>query len=642
MTNDFAVSDSQQTRKSPMLPLIGAVGGGYAGYKLANRRGADKDWNDLIKEVKDTTDFSKKENPDLWQGVKDKLAEVDRLEAELKKASEAKLSPNTDVARRLADVEEEAKDALAKLRESSNRTSTGIGNFPNAASIKTELNKENYPKGWGEINRANCSNSKSAQEILTDYVDKLKSAEINLEDKLKSEKDLLNTLKENLNSTTSGNEGLYTKFYNELKDKGSDEIAEYFRNDAKRGEGYKAISEYFDKKVGALNDKNVESTFKEWLKKEKNIEKFELLDTNPNSRKYKQIQVMGNDKFLTTKWVLEADYNAALDDFSNELKKSRTESIEKMLEPAQRYVEEQKRLTNLFNHIASEKGGIDADVFVDAGIIADTSKRPTANKIKTFVNQAGCVTNYTDAKGNVFEGYAANVKRLELAKNGAKNDAKMADLLNTLKSQNKAGITDDIITQMKTLYGNDVTIADALKKAKAEETIYGKYIKEEKSIKNNLEKIIDENPLVKEQMDKIAEIENTSREGKALKSIRRKLADTFPGIFGKYNVDGVVTETTAEVTENDLSQSLKDRLKKVRDEYAEAAKKDGAVDETAKKNAEEALAKGKKELEDAGKKLGEKIGKTGGTKGKIIGTIIGVAAGAGLLWMIAPKKSKKA
>jgi len=643
MTNDFAVVDQQQTRKSPMWPAVGAIGGGVAGYVIGNRRSNAKTHEDLVKEAKDITDFSTKPEgeKELWETLNTKLKEKTRLEDELKKASEAKLPENTDVAKRLAEVEKEAENALKEMRERANRTSTGIGNFPNAASIKTELNKENYPNGWGEINRANCSQSKSAQEILTEYVSKLQTAENNLKSKLESEKNLLNALKDNLNSTTTGNEGLYTTFYNKLKDKGSDDIAEYFRN-SKKGDGYKEISKYFDKNFGELTNDNIESVFKEWLKKDKNFEKFELLDTEPSSpRKYEKIEVMGNNDFLKTKWVSKSEYETALEDFGNELKKTRTESIEKMLEPAQRYVEEQKRLTNLFNHIASEKGGIKGGVFVDAGIIPNTDKRPTADNIRSFVNEASSVTKFTDTKGNVIEGYAADVKRLELAKNGAKNDAKMVDLLNSLMSQKKAGITEDIITKMNTLYGDNVTIADALKKAKAKESVYGKYIKEEKSIKNNLEKIIDENPLVKEQMDKIAEIENTSKEGKALKSIRRKLADTFPGIFGKYNVDGVVTETTAEVTENDLSQSLKYKLKKVRDEYAEAAKKDGKVDEEAKKKAEEALEKGKKDVEEAVNKLKEKLGK-GGTKGRIIGAILGVAAGAGLLWLIAPKKSKEA
>lgn len=612
MTNDFAVSDSQQTRKSPMLPLIGAVGGGYAGYKLANRRGADKDWNDLIKEVKDTTDFSKKENPDLWQGVKDKLAEVDRLEAELKKASE-----KTVTGPELENLNA-AKDALQKEIERLQVIENG--KVPSASFSHEAFNPAKLPKytelGMEDLPSTYTSGKKAGKNIkpteMQKWYEKLVSdaqtAHNDLQAKLKSPTGLETQQKTFIDGLKINN-----AFYKaNLAGAKEDAIITYF-NDAIRYDsfGKKSYSPQFDK-VMSIVEKEYPipgSLAAEDIRAIGQVVDAKAPTTPGMSRFIIRTPKESGRGFVTE--IIEYDgkaYGELLTQKQAEVMATRETVASQIFNEAQ----------NTFR-LSMERDNLPK-------VFGENVERSICEK-----------TGLYNARTDVLD-----IAKIIDPANSSQYSKDIKSLQGSLKNATKNPYDKAIVSKYTTVAGTTPTkveVQKALEAANARNRVFMQYERELKSLKSQIEESLKANDIFKEYETKIADFIG-GKEGEAVRKADKALMDQFPTLF-KESSEGV-SGTAKTITENDVAQAFRDKVKTAQEAFDKAAKKDGAVDETAKKNAEEALAKGKKELEDAGKKLGEKIGKTGGTKGKIIGTIIGVAAGAGLLWMIAPKKSKKA
>lgn len=92
-----------QPQKTSTTPYTvgGAVVGGLAGAGINSWVKKPMSWEDVVKEAKDTTDFSTKAEPASWESVKAKAKEVTDLEAKLKNVPDKTLA-------------EDAAEAIAK------------------------------------------------------------------------------------------------------------------------------------------------------------------------------------------------------------------------------------------------------------------------------------------------------------------------------------------------------------------------------------------------------------------------------------------------------------------------------------------------------------------------------------------------
>ena len=84
----------QVQKKNNTVPytLGGAAVGATAGYFINNAVQSKANWEDLVKEVKDTTDFSSKAEPATWNSLKEKANEVAKLQEQLKNLPEKTLT----------------------------------------------------------------------------------------------------------------------------------------------------------------------------------------------------------------------------------------------------------------------------------------------------------------------------------------------------------------------------------------------------------------------------------------------------------------------------------------------------------------------------------------------------------------------
>ena len=105
----------QVQKKNNTVPytLGGAAVGATAGYFINNAVQSKANWEDLVKEVKDTTDFSSKAEPATWNSLKEKANEVAKLQEQLKNLPEKTLADDAQEVKAL----NAAKDNYAKALE---------------------------------------------------------------------------------------------------------------------------------------------------------------------------------------------------------------------------------------------------------------------------------------------------------------------------------------------------------------------------------------------------------------------------------------------------------------------------------------------------------------------------------------------
>ena len=128
----------QVQKKNNTVPytLGGAAVGATAGYFINNAVQSKANWEDLVKEVKDTTDFSTKAEPATWNSLKEKANEVAKLQEQLKNLPEKTLPDN---AQEVTDLKA-AKENYAKALEAEKnklKNTKHITDIPDSRSFKT-------------------------------------------------------------------------------------------------------------------------------------------------------------------------------------------------------------------------------------------------------------------------------------------------------------------------------------------------------------------------------------------------------------------------------------------------------------------------------------------------------------------------
>ena len=133
----------QVQKKNNTVPytLGGAAVGATAGYFINNAVQSKANWEDLVKEVKDTTDFSTKAEPATWNSLKEKANEVAKLQEQLKNLPEKTLA---DDVKEVVDLNT-AKENYAKALEAEKnkfKNAAGVTNsVPAIETIEENLSK---------------------------------------------------------------------------------------------------------------------------------------------------------------------------------------------------------------------------------------------------------------------------------------------------------------------------------------------------------------------------------------------------------------------------------------------------------------------------------------------------------------------
>lgn len=601
MTNDFAVAD-QQTRKSPLWPTVGAVAGGFAGYKIGNNKGAKKDWESLINEVKDTTDFSTKEDPDMWKGVKDKLAEVEKLEEELKKASEAKLPADSEIAKKLEKVEKEADERLASLRSEAARKA----GKPETVTTATKIVE--YNPNWS-MTEAEAKEYKELYKTYTDELAKLKGKKefTDIERAISDRRVTIETLVEDAK-------------------KDADSLIELRKTAKPRKQAAypanmqefvdKFAKEYFEEAL--VRNGEIKLTNAELIE----IAKNKLLDKAPGGKlgiDYFEVTAKdGSKKFVQFDKAQKKLYQEKLASKVESESQKLTNSFSRMVEVKELLANTDKAKTKLANELKIDSGSLKSAGFVDGSA-------------KRNINMIDTIKSWSKAD------IEKDIKILK--------DAGMTDYVPKEKLQNAD--VQALIEKYKNVKVNSKTGESLIKTPKDVYEMLSSRLGIIRKYDGRVEGLNKELDTLYTDCDKTLADLIKKKEGMTSKELRAAESQ-IRGKFGKFleKIKGTKVSESAEgvadsISEADLPKELKERLEKIRAEYREAAKTGGKVDEAAKKIAEENRNKAKTELEEAGKKLAEKLGKTG-KKGKIVGAVVGAAAGLGLLWMIAPKKPKEA
>ena len=121
-----AVNQPQvQQKKKSTTPYVlgGVVGGGLVGAGVNSLVKKPTSWEDVVKEAKDTTDFSTKAEPASWEAVKKNAQEVADLEAKLKAVPEKTLTSGAefDALEAAKKARQEEFDRLFKAEKESGK-----------------------------------------------------------------------------------------------------------------------------------------------------------------------------------------------------------------------------------------------------------------------------------------------------------------------------------------------------------------------------------------------------------------------------------------------------------------------------------------------------------------------------------------
>lgn len=137
----------QKTSSTPYV-LGGAVAGGAVGGAINHYMKKPMCWEDVIKEAKDTTDFSSKAEPASWEGVKAKAKEVADLEEKLKAVPEKTLAEDAaeSIAKRdaIAARDKEFERLLdVEKKKASGRT---VSSMPTAEDMRLGIKGDDASK----------------------------------------------------------------------------------------------------------------------------------------------------------------------------------------------------------------------------------------------------------------------------------------------------------------------------------------------------------------------------------------------------------------------------------------------------------------------------------------------------------------
>jgi hypothetical protein len=579
MTNDFAVT--QQQKKSPVWPTVGAIAGGVGGYYAARGKYATHD--DIIKEAHDIPDIKAQTDSELWQAVLDKETSVKEWDQKLADASKAKLDEKSTEAKELAQAKKDLQDAVTRKQAVENGAKTGSKVVTGTTSKIVP-----YSTDWRMT-------PAEAAEYQTWYAD-FQAAEAAYE--ARPEVD-------NLKTAISDRQNLIDDVFTDVK---ADEVAMI---DKTGGTKHNPKPKNFSEYVNNYSEEAFQTSLR-------NRDVVKLADGEI-------IKLAGGEGALSATAVTAPKRGAVIPVVKKDgstayavLDAKTFREYEKMLD--QRIESVAKKLANNYTRyseileLAEDESKMEKLLKFDKGLIrnAGTTREKAVTDIKTWLADA--------------PQYAADMRAIERAK------------LTNFVPDGARTFSDPAVEAIMTTYGV-ASPKEAYQMLSARTGMINKYNSVTEGLVKEAETMFADCDRELARLTK--ELETSRAKDKALTTAESK-------IKGKYKEFLKVekTTTTGAKAGGDTKklQETIDRLQKVVEDkqklYDAAAGKGGAIDEAAKKAAEEGRNAAKKELDEAVNKLINKVGRKGGKP--ILGAAIGVAAGAGLLWAIAPKKSNNA
>ena len=584
-----------QQRKSPLVPtVLGAAAGTGIGYGVGHLMTKPMTHDDIIKDINDTTTFSnrvKEGAPEAatWQEVKNKADEVAKLKGALEEAKLGELK-DKGLADDIARTEKEIEDAISQYTKESKKVVNANNRFEIVDFDKIEQSKlpdKNLEKGGKNFKGDDCK--KLYNDLVNDYKNKLSLVESEVSSKFGTKR----------TNTITALTASYNDVVKDLKGVAPEKVTEYFatkeittgiwpfntNGPSKQYKKFTDLAEIHYPNVTNLSDDLLATI----------AEEHKAGETVPKGWQVKDISVKNEKGWTVTKQV-RFDTDRA-----DELLKSEKERIinlrkqaaDEMFDNAQKYVSLKNQQSNLKATVVSN----------------------TEFSIVEATQLYNSTTNKLDIDQIVREGkdYADDIKLLEKNK---KATSLPTGLKVTYKSKNPA---------------------EALAEAQARNRVYKSYIKQEKALTKEINKVLSDNSIIREYDQKIGEVFENN---KAFQKARKRLMTCFPDV---YSEKAATTETVAGLSREqaiekmgDKYTKLNDRLNSLKDKAKTAERK--AADPEKIKSAQDAFDAGEKSLKEMAESLGKKM-----TKGpnKLVAAGIGAAVlGLATLLAVNSKNNK--
>lgn len=623
LTIQPGVNPQIQPKKTSTTPyaLGGAAVGAAVGGAVNHYIKKPMSWEDVIKEAKDTTDFSTKTEPASWEGVKAKAKEVEEAKKALEEASKPQLVKGSEKEAYEAAVKDK-ETAFQKLFDSQkaalekNNTSTST---IDVAKIKkfSEIPATDLPTT--NVKTGKPFKGNELQSLYTKLTDDLVKAEnaldATLNAGLRKEKNIYRaSIANNVNEAMK-----------DLKGMSDEQISEYFAEKEVGGwlHGKKPSKQYA--RVLSIADnyypKPTDLKPEQYLEIGKELEKGEKA---PKGWLSKAVTVKNDTGRSAVKTVYydPAEARKLLDSEIERVADLRTAAADQIFAETQKAVQIKSQINGLVDKVGAE---IKADVAKETGLYTPaTATAPDKLDMSAIVKEGRGKNTWVSPSGKTkLEGYSADIKKLEDAIANAK----------------KTGVTPVMPTKMNSAIAPGTSVKVALKQIQNRNIAYKEFVKQNKALEKQLDEAFGNNSIVQELSDKISE--TIAGDKKVLKA-KSKLTEQFPALFGETTTQKLSADEIAakakEYAEKNMKASYQEAVDKAKAALDKAAGEKGVVNEELKKAAQGKLETAEKALKEAAEELGAKV-KTGGTN-KWIAAGIGAAIGAAALWGIASSKNK--
>lgn len=590
-----AVNQPQvQQKKNTTVPYTvgGAVVGGLAGAGINSWVKKPMSWEDVVREAKDTTDFSTKAEPASWEGVKNEAQKVADLEEKLKNVPEKTLADDVLESKNLKEAIEKRDNEFYRLVEiEKNKGERLSSKFPTNETLQNELTNKEYKMFEPYYNRYQNAKTKLVGRQGAKYAG---GSVKPLYDNIKAEKGKVNTMYND-----------FYNIYNALSDKAKENYDPLKKGTATAKKINGTVDSILPDKFGNFFNRNPKYDAVKQYQERFGEELFEFVDKDPGN-------VTGKSKFKITnpkgktEWVL-IDKDA--------LSAKREALRNEYAENIKNFIDNQKEI-NGYNKkfFEANKDALASDLRFKITKETDLGRLGLPKDIKL---QLGELQNVETGLNNGTISYGS--ARANIPGIGTIKDANQ---LNVLKMQLQAqkdlaeAYTKELgqlKASQQTIVRGDVRVDSAIKKFK-------NAINEDKGVKaaiDNIEKL----------------------NGKYATDEQKALYAKIKGLLGT-EAKGSTADIETKVRDMMKDGSFEKNVKTAQEAYDKALASKGTANTAAKEAIEKELNAAKDSLKQKATELGQKF-KKGGTN-KWVAAGIGAVIGAAALYGVAASKNKKA
>lgn len=583
------VNPQIQPQKVSTTPYVlgGIAAGGLAGAGINHYLQKPMSWEDVVKQAKDTADFSGKKEAASWEAVKKNAQEVKDLEAKLSALPDKVLAEDAAEAVAKKNAQEAFDKEFARLVEiESKKGGASVGGFPSKKVLEDELTKSEYKMFEPYFNRY-----QGARKKLVGAPGKKMAGSVvaPMANDIKSQRTTVNNFYKDLFTDFDSMKPKAQENYDPLK-KGS--------------KAFKKIQNTVD---SLLPEKKYKGTtfdqFKEYQRKF-GEEMFEIVDKNPGSVTGKGIYKVTDAKGKN-KWVLvDKDAIAA----------KRESMVNEYAENIKKYIETQKEIK-----------GFDKKFF-------EANESALRTDLRRAIKKPADLSRLRLPKD-----VAKDMNALEVIETALNNKTmKYPQTLSggiTIRNANDMRILKMQLEAEKDLASNYARELGQLKAS--QQAIVRTDVRVDAAYKKLQDRIANDKG-VKSALDAIEKLN-----GKYATEEEKALYTKIKGLIGTTESTGASTaEIEARVREAMKDGSFEKKLAEATEKYEKAAASKGTANTAAKEAVQKEIQAAKDKLKSTAEELGKKF-KTGGTN-KWIAAGIGAAIGAAALWGIANSKNKNA